>query len=111
MLNRTNLSLVGQSGSLTLTLIRLKNCLKEHVKMPRAQITDVKAIASSGVTEVNLLKEPGAFLFFLQDVTQPSSVSKLNATGVNVNGWWVNRVELGLPWTGQQQQVQQMLSV
>lgn len=79
--------------------------------MPRAQITDVKAIGSSGVTEVNLLKELGTFLFFLQDVTQLSSVSKLNRTGVNVRGWWVTRVELGLPWTGQQQQVQQMLSV
>lgn len=79
--------------------------------MPRAQITDVKAIGSSGVTEVNLLKELGTFLFFLQDVTQLSSVSKLNRTGVNVSGWWVTRVELGLPWTGQQQQVQQMLSV
>lgn len=78
--------------------------------MPHAQITDVKAIASSGVTEVNLLKEHGTFLFFLQDVTQPS-VSKLNSTEVNVSGWWVTRVELGLPWTGQQQQIQQMLSV
>lgn len=81
------------------------------MKMPHAHITDVKAIASSGVTEVNLLKELGTFFFFLQDVTQPSSVSKLNRMGVNVSGWRVTRVELGLPWTGQQQQVQQMLSV